>query len=65
MTQSIKSKNDDDSESERNGDEVLRRLLKTPPEHRAGNKPVNRPLTKGRTKQKPGGNPAKNNRPED
>ncbi|RWB30549.1 MAG: hypothetical protein EOQ42_26730 [Mesorhizobium sp.] len=46
------------------GDEVLRRLLKTPPDHRTGNKPVNRPLTKTNAKRKPGGNPAKNNRPE-
>jgi len=46
------------------GDEVLRRLLKTPPGHKAGDKPVNRPLTKD-AKLKPGGHPAKNNRPED
>ncbi|MEI9405541.1 hypothetical protein [Mesorhizobium argentiipisi] len=47
------------------GDEVLRRLLKTPPDHRTAKKPVNRPLTEKPAKQKPGGNPAKNDRPED
>jgi hypothetical protein len=45
------------------GDEVLRRLLKTPPNHRVGKKPINRPLTTKPAKQRPDGHPAKNNRP--
>ncbi|BCM18927.1 hypothetical protein [Mesorhizobium sp. J8] len=56
------SRKDKDQEK---GDEVLRRLLNTPPDHRTAKKPVNRPLTKKPAKQKPGGNPAKNNRPEE
>ncbi|MER9079951.1 hypothetical protein [Mesorhizobium sp. M0895] len=47
------------------GDEVLRRLPKTPPDHKVGNKPVNRPLTKQTQKQKPGGPPVKKDHPED
>ena len=46
------------------GDEVLRRLLKTPPDHRTGNKPVNRTLTKADAERKPGSPPAKKDRPE-
>ncbi|MBZ9919272.1 hypothetical protein LB517_19015 [Mesorhizobium sp. BR1-1-12] len=58
----VESQRDEDQEK---GDEVLRRLLKTPPDHKVGKKPVNRPLTKAGAKRKPGGHPAKNNRPED
>ncbi|WP_349433485.1 hypothetical protein [Pararhizobium sp. A13] len=45
---------------EKKGDEVLRRMLKTPPQP-----DVKPQVSKGGLKQKPGGNPAKNNRPED
>jgi hypothetical protein len=39
-----------EDEAHEKANEVLRRLLKTPPDHRAAKKPVNRSLTKQPTK---------------
>ncbi len=46
------------------GDEVLRRLLKTPPDHKTGKRAVNRPLTKKSAEDKPSDTSGKTRRSE-
>ncbi len=50
----------DNKVDDKKGDEVLRRMLKTPPEPNVKPRESNRGLS-----QKPDGHPAKNDRPED
>jgi hypothetical protein len=50
-----------DSEDDKKRDEILKRMVQTPPQPKGG---VQKPLTKSAPKKKPDGPPAKNDRPE-